>query len=71
MATTEFFGIGSVVVGVFDKDPVVPRLPDKFLLFKGHYTLRNFTLRMMGCQQTLSICFASALGPLDKPVSLS
>ena len=42
VASIEFFGIGSVVVGIFDKDPVVPRLPDKFLLFKGHYTLREF-----------------------------
>ena len=42
VATTEFFGPGSLVVGVFDKDPIVPRLSDKFLLFKGHYTLREF-----------------------------
>ena len=42
VANTTFFGIGIAVIGIFDKDPVLPRLPDKFMMFKGHYTLREF-----------------------------
>ena len=34
VANTEFFGLGTAVIGIFDKDPVLPRLPDKFMMFK-------------------------------------
>ena len=42
VANTEFFRMGIAVIGNFDKDPVLPRLPDKFMMFKGHFTLREF-----------------------------
>ena len=36
VGSTENFGKGGVVLGQFDKTPVLPQLPDGFLRFQGH-----------------------------------
>ena len=41
VGSTEHFGMGSVILGQFVGTPVLPQLPDDFLQFRGHYTLRE------------------------------
>ena len=45
VGSTEHFGEGGVILGQFDKTPVLPPLPDDFLQFRGHYTLREVYFR--------------------------
>ena len=45
VGSTENFGKGGVVLGQFDKTPVLPQLLDGFLRFQGHYTLREVYFR--------------------------
>ena len=45
VGNTEYFGEGSVILGQFDRTPVLPQLPDGFLCFRGHYTLREVFFR--------------------------
>ena len=42
VANKTFFGIGMAVIRNFDRNPVLPRLPDNFMKFKNNYTLREY-----------------------------
>ena len=41
MGSTEHFGMGSVILGQFVEKTMLPQLPDDFLQFRGHSTLRE------------------------------
>ena len=41
VGSTEHFGMGSVILGQFVGTPVLQQLPNDFLQFRGHYTLRE------------------------------
>ena len=45
VGTTPFFGEGSVSLGQWDRAPILPKLPDNFLSFRGHFTLREVFFR--------------------------
>ena len=41
LGNTPFFGQGVAILGQWDKTPILPKLPDDFLTFKNHFTLRE------------------------------
>ena len=45
VGNTAYFGEGTAILGQFDRTPVLPKLPDNFLCFRGHYTLREVFFR--------------------------
>ena len=45
LGTTPFFGEGSAILGQWDKVPMLPKLPDGFLTFRGYFTLREIFFR--------------------------
>ena len=45
LGTTPFFGEGSVSLGQWDRAPILPKLPENFLSFRGHFTLREVYFR--------------------------
>ena len=40
-----FFGQGVAILGHWDKTPILPKLPDGFLTFRNHFTLREIYFR--------------------------
>ena len=45
LGNTPFFGQGVAILGHWDKTPILPKLPDGFLTFRNHFTLREIYFR--------------------------